>query len=115
MKVLGIIKTMVKQSEIQNVVKRIAERYKPEKIYLFGSFAWGEPNKDSDVDFFIVKETSERKFDRQLKVRRIISGDLPADIVVYNNQEIKERVSLGDFFVKKILNQGKLVYDCATN
>ena len=106
---------MIRQKEIQDVVKRIAENYKPEKIYLFGSFAWGKPNKDSDVDFFIVKETKIRKFNRQLRVRDIVNGDLPVDILVYNNKEIKERVSLGDFFVKKILNQGKLVYDCATN
>jgi len=105
---------MVKQKEIQNVVKRIAEKYKPEKIYLFGSFAWGKPTKDSDVDFFIVKNTKIRKFNRQLQVRNIVNGDLPVDILVYNNREIKERVALGDFFVKKILNQGKLVYDCAT-
>ncbi len=106
---------MIKQKEIQNVVKRIAENYKPEKIYLFGSFAWGKPNKHSDVDFFIVKNTKIKKFNRQLQVRDIVNGDLPVDILVYNKQEIKERVSLGDFFVKKILNQGKLVYDCATN
>jgi len=106
---------MIRQSEIQKVVRKIVDKYQPEKVYLFGSFAWGKPTKDSDVDLFIVKETNERKFDRQLKVRRIIAGDLPTDIIVYNKDEMKERLDLGDFFVSNILTKGKLIYDSSTN
>jgi len=106
---------MIGEIEIQNAVKKIVQNYKPEKIYLFGSFAWGNPNKDSDVDFFITKNTNERRFDRQLEVRRIIKGDLPVDILVYSNQEVQERLSLGDFFIREILNKGKLLYDGSTN
>jgi len=106
---------MIKRSEIKRVVQKIVDNYQPERIFLFGSFAWGKPTIDSDVDLFIVKETNERKFDRQLKVRRIISGDLPVDVVVYNKSEIQERLDLGDFFVGNILTKGRVLYDSSTN
>lgn len=106
---------MIKQEEIKAVVKTIAENYKPDKIYLFGSFAWGKPTYDSDVDLFIIKEASERRFDRQLKVRMMLSGKVPVDILVYNKKEIEERIGWGDLFIQKILTQGKLVYDNAKN
>ena len=44
-------------TKIQKVATRIAKEYNPEKIILFGSYAWGKPTFDSDVDFFIVKKT----------------------------------------------------------
>jgi len=106
---------MIKEAEIHDVAQKIIQHYKPERIYLFGSFAWGKPTADSDVDLFIVKDTQERKFDRQLKVRRIINGSLPADILVYNKKEVQERIALGDFFIKAILKKGKLLYDGSTN
>ena len=104
---------MITQRAINKISEKIAKKYKPEKIYLFGSFVWGKPNFDSDVDFFIIKKTKKKKFDRQLQVRKIVSGELPVDILVYNQEEIGERLSLGDLFLKKILNQGKLIYDAA--
>ena len=113
--VFSIMEVMIKETEIHNVAQKVIQNYKPERIYLFGSFAWGKPTADSDVDLFIVKETQERKFDRQLKVRRIINGSLPVDILVYNNKELQERLALGDFFVKTILEKGKLLYDGSTN
>lgn len=109
--VIVIIETMIKQKEIQNVVKRIAENYRPEKIYLFGSFAWGKPNKDSDVDLFIIKNTEARHLDRDKTVRRIINRELPADLLIYTPQETQRRLGLGDFFIKNILQKGKVLYE----
>jgi len=48
---------MKNQKEIKKITKQIVEKYKPEKIIIFGSFAWGKPSKDSDVDLFIIKNT----------------------------------------------------------
>ncbi len=102
---------MIKQKEIQSVVKRIAESYKPEKIYLFGSFAWGKPTKDSDVDLFIIKNTEARHLDRDKTVRRIINRELPADLLIYTPQETQRRLGIGDFFIRNILQKGKILYE----
>ena len=102
---------MKNQKEIKKITDQIVKKYKPEKIILFGSYAWGKPNKDSDVDLFIVKNTKETRTKRHLKVDRILlNRTFPLDILVYTPKEIKERLSLGDFFIKDIAQKGKTIY-----
>ena len=63
---------MVTQNQIAQLIKEIADGYKPEKIYLFGSYANSVPNFDSDIDLFIVKETKTRKTNRKMiKIKTI--------------------------------------------
>ena len=104
---------MQDQEGIKKIVGRIAKNYKPEKIYLFGSFAWGKPSKDSDFDLFIIKKTKEKRHSRQLKVRRLIKGELPVDILVYTPEETERRLKIGDFFIEDILKKGKVLYESA--
>ena len=93
------------------MVDKIKEEYKPEKIFIFGSYAHGKITPDSDVDFFIVKRTSEARRERNRKVSRIlIDRQIPVDILVYTPAEVKKREKMGDFFVSDILKTGKLVY-----
>lgn len=108
-------KPTIKQKDIQAVVKKIAENYKPEKIYLFGSFAWGKPTYDSDVDLFIVKNTKARWLQRHSEVRSLINGVLPVDVLIYTPEETKRRLDLGDFFVQNIINKGKILYEETTS
>ena len=99
------------QKEIKKITKQIVKNYHPEKIILFGSYAWGKPDENSDVDLFIVKETNKRKTDRHLEVDKILSDrNIPLDVLVYTPQEIKNRILLEDFFVKNIIQQGKTIY-----
>lgn len=102
---------MITKEEIKKVVGKIVENYKPEKIYLFGSFAWGKPTYDSDVDLFIIKETREARFKRNVKVRKIVKGELPVDVLVYTQKEAQERIKMGDFFIEDILSKGTILYE----
>ena len=102
---------MRRQKEIKKITDQIVKKYKPEKIILFGSYAWGKPTKDSDVDLFIVKNTKEARTKRHLKVdRMLLDRTIPIDVLVYTPQEMKERLSLGDFFIKDIVQKGKTIY-----
>jgi predicted nucleotidyltransferase len=103
---------MISDTKINQIVKKIVVKYQPEKVILFGSYAWGKPNEDSDIDLFIVKETSERKIDRVREVRNIIwDSGLPIDILVYAPIEIKRRLEeFDDFFIKDISTKGKILY-----
>lgn len=99
-----------KVAKLKIVTKRIVDNYNPEKIILFGSYAWGKPNKDSDMDIFIVKKTKD-----SYKTARQIDGEIfprpfPMDIIVYNPKKIAERLKLGDFFIRNILTKGKILY-----
>ena len=103
---------MVTQTQIVQLIKEIADGYKPEKIYLFGSYANGVPNKDSDIDLFIVKETDERKIHRPSKVRRMIKDYIaPMDIIVYTPKELEESMNLVVNIGKIAVQTGKLVYE----
>ncbi len=99
------------QKEIEDITRQIVKKYKPEKIILYGSFASGEPTKDSDVDLFIVKRTKKKRTQRHLEIdRMLLDRTLPLDILIYTPEEIKNRLSLGDFFIENIINQGKIIY-----
>ncbi len=97
---------------IQEIAEKIKREYKPEQIILFGSYAYGKPTKDSDIDLFIVKETNKRRIDRFCEVRKIIRDIKGISIqpVVLTKKELKERLKIGDDFIKEILEKGKALY-----
>ncbi len=99
---------MTAQEDIKKIAEQIRRDYDPEKIILFGSFVWGEPNLDSDIDLFIIKET-----DNTRKTAMDIDGSIfprkfPIDILVYDPKQVEKRKS--NFFIKNILDNGKILY-----
>jgi len=103
------------QIEIKKITRQIIEKYKPEKIILFGSFAWGKPNKDSDFDILIIKETGESHYRRIPEIRSYLHDvNRAMDILVMTPKELARRIQLGDFFIKNILQKGKILYERST-
>ncbi len=108
---------MIRDERIQKILDEIVEKikteYQPEKIILYGSYAYGEPDEDSDIDLFIVKETDRRGIDRFVDVRRIIykpERRISVQPIIYTPQEVQKRLSIGDQFVEDILDKGQLLY-----
>ena len=98
---------------ILEIAEKIKKKYHPEKIILFGSYAYGKPNEDSDIDLFIVKNTRKRRTDRFVEVKKIAYDPerrIPFSPLIYTAQEIKERIALGDDFVADILKRGEVLY-----
>ena len=84
----------------------------PEKILLFGSFAYGEPTPDSDVDLFIVMKTSLRPVDRVRRVSAVLDPrPFPIDIIVRTPAELAEQLRVNDCFIREIVDKGKVVYE----
>lgn len=101
------------RTEIDKIVRKIVDGYSPEKIILFGSYAYGEPNPDSDLDLLIIKKTSERFIDRLTHVRKIVSDpkrSIPFEPIVLTPNEVKERLAMGDQFIGDIVGNGKILY-----
>jgi len=96
--------------KIKKLSQKIARKIKPDKIILFGSFAWGKPDENSDVDLLIIKKTKKKFLKRHWEVREIINGELPVDILVRTPKEITKRLDLGDFFYQDIISKGKYLY-----
>jgi predicted nucleotidyltransferase len=97
---------------ILKIVERIKKEYRPEKIVLFGSYAYGKPTRDSDIDLLIIKETDERPIDRRVRIRRIADIREPISFspIVVTPKELAFRLSRGDPFFKEILDKGETLY-----
>ena len=103
---------MIDKTTIANIVIRIAKSVNPDKIYLFGSYANGHANEDSDIDLLVVKESSEPKYIRRIEIQRLLIGSkLPVDIVVYTNDEFEKEKTTPYSFVNSAIQEAKLMYE----
>ena len=108
---------MVKDKKIKETINQITEKikkeYAPQKIILFGSYAYGEPSSDSDLDLFIIKETNKERRNRFVEVKRLVYDPKRKVVfspLVYTPKEVEERLSLKDDFVMEILEKGEVLY-----
>ena len=103
---------MIDKKTISNIVFRIATNVNPDKIFLFGSYATGLANEDSDIDLLVIKETSEPKFKRSIEIQRLLIGSkLPVDIVVYTNDEFENEKVKNYSFVNTAIQGAQLMYE----
>jgi uncharacterized protein len=96
---------------IRKLCKRIAEAYRPEKIILFGSHAYGKPTPESDVDLLIVMNYEDRPIEQMLKIHRELDIVTPVDLLVRTPKEVDERLQDGDMFIVDIMRRGKVMYE----
>jgi predicted nucleotidyltransferase len=107
----GIIMNIDFEKEIGSITAQIIEKYKPEKIILFGSAVNGRLGLDSDVDLLIIKKDSpEYGADRIRELSKIIDRNIPVDFLVYRPEEFEKRLNMGDPFLKAVLKEGKILY-----
>lgn len=99
---------------ISKLVKRLRESYQPEKVILYGSYAYGAPGRDSDIDLLIIKRTQDRPIDRRITVRRLVSDlrrKIPFSSLVLTPEELADRLDMGDDFFVEITTRGKVLYE----
>lgn len=96
-------------------LKRVLERlkeYQPEKIILFGSYARGETDEYSDLDFVIIKKTDKRFLERLIEVAKLIDNDLgDVDVFVYTPEEFERMIECGNPFIERVLKEGRTLYE----
>jgi len=97
---------------LRPAIQKIVDDLNPEKIILFGSYAYGKPTPNSDVDLLIVLETNAPLKERSWKVSRLLlPRPFPVDILVKTPREIEKALKSGDFFLREILTRGKVLYE----
>jgi len=100
--------------EVQNIVEQLIRIYKPEKVILFGSLVKGKVKEGTDIDFFIIKKDApDLGIDRIRQLDALIKYRLATDFIVYKPEEVKERLRLGDPFIKSIFEEGEVLYDAS--
>ena len=103
---------MIDKSTISNLIHRIALNINPDKIYLFGSYATGMANEDSDIDLLVVKETLEPRYKRSIEIQRLLIGTkLPVDVLVYTNDEFENEKLNKYSFVNSAIKEAQLMYE----
>lgn len=97
---------------LRPAVQRIVQELKPEKVILFGSYAYGTPNPHSDVDLLVIMQTKASLKDRSWAASRLLlPRPFPVDILVKTPKEVEKALETGDFFLKEIMTRGKVLYD----
>lgn len=99
--------------ELRQIVNRIVDAYHPKRVILFGSYAYGSPHADSDLDLLILKETDETPRQRRFVVRKLL-WQLPIDKavepLVLTPTELEQRLRRKDQFIQEIIARGRVLY-----
>jgi predicted nucleotidyltransferase len=88
----------------------VAERFDPEKIILFGSYGYGEPHEDSDVDLLVIMP-ARNQMDQAVRIRLAIPVSFPLDLLVRTPETLRRRLAEGDSFLREIVTRGKVLYE----
>ncbi len=99
------------QAYINKLCIRIVETFRPQKIILFGSYAYGVPHLNSDIDLLVVMPFEGRVHDQAVKIRRELDSTMPLDLLVRTPEQVQERIDMEDFFMREIVEQGKVLYE----
>lgn len=97
--------------KIEKLAEEIVEKFRPQRIILFGSWAHGKPTDDSDADLLIIMKTPEGALRQGATISKSLDHIFPLDIVVKNPEEVKRRLEEGDAFLKEVLTKGKVLYE----
>ncbi|MEW6241982.1 MAG: nucleotidyltransferase domain-containing protein [Chloroflexota bacterium] len=104
----------IPDSVIRELARQIAEKFKPQKIILFGSYARGNPKPESDVDLLVVMGTQLKEVQQAIQICQQIDYMFGLDLIVYTPKHLAERVKMGDWFVRDILKEGRILYESSS-
>jgi len=95
---------------IRRFARQVAERFQPDKIILFGSYAYGTPHADSDVDILVVMP-ARNELDQAVRIRLTVDYSFPLDLLVRTPKNLSWRLAEGDSFLKEIMAKGRILYE----
>ncbi len=97
---------------LKQMVEKLREEFDPEKIILFGSYAYGEPTEDSDIDLMVVMETAEQPHKRAVSLRKSLRAiRFPKDIVVKTPEEFARFKDIVGTIVYPAAHKGRVLYE----
>jgi len=102
---------MVSANKIHACAREVAEKFHPEKIVLFCSYAYGTPTTDSDIDLLVVMNHKSSAVAQAAEIRASLRSVFPIDVLVRSPRKIRERLKMGDPFFKTIVEKGEVLYE----
>jgi predicted nucleotidyltransferase len=104
---------MIEPAAIIQWAEEVARAVRPERVILFGSYAYGSPTDDSDVDLLVIMPDGGQPQNRAVNIRLRHPAPFPLDLVVMPPETLRERLGQGDFFLREVVTKGVLLYDAA--
>jgi predicted nucleotidyltransferase len=95
---------------IRRYARAIAEEFHPDKVILFGSYAYGTPHEDSDVDLLVIMP-ARNQHAQAVRIRWRLAAPFPLDLIVRTPKEMKWRLEEGEWFTTTIVSNGKVLYE----
>jgi predicted nucleotidyltransferase len=102
----------IPMSAIRRYARQIVEKFQPDKIILFGSYAYGQPHEWSDVDILVVMP-ARNQIDQSLRITLAIDHPFPLDLIVRTPKRLQRDWEDGDWFLREVLAKGKVLYEKA--
>jgi uncharacterized protein len=96
---------------IQSIVDRIVEQFHPEKVILFGSYAYGEPTEDSDIDLMLVMDYEGRDIHQAMQIYRALNYPGMLDLKIRTPAEMVERNKPEYVLTWTVINKGRTLYE----
>ena len=102
---------MVAMNRIEEFGRRIGHEFGAERVILFGSYAQGAVTDDSDVDLLVIVPFEGRNVDKSVEIRMKLRPRFPVDLLVRTPEKVRQRIEMGDGFMREILQEGKVLYE----
>jgi len=102
---------MVAMNRIEEFGQRIGREFNAERVILFGSYARGAVTDDSDVDLLVIIPFEGRSVDKSVKIRMKLRPQFPVDLLVRTPENVRQRIEMGDGFMREIVEEGKVLYE----
>ena len=103
---------MVKRSQIRAFSREVAREFHPRKIVLFGSYGYGKPTENSDVDLLVIMPRTRDRGERMsVRIRHAIPRNFPLDLLVRTPADLAKRLRWGEPFICELLEKGKVLYE----
>jgi len=98
---------------IEDAVLQIIQKFQPQRIMLFGSYAYGRPRPESDVDLLVVMDTPLKETEQAVRICQAIEYHFGLDLIVRTPATIDRRLALGDPFLDEVISKGKVLHERA--
>ncbi len=102
---------MVAMREVEELGRRIAEEFDPERIILFGSYAYGAPREDSDVDLLVILPYEGSGFRKSVEILQRVRPQFPIDLIARRPEDTQRRFREGDPLIREVLERGRVLYE----